>query len=57
MFRAYNILCSIAADTDDYKRDIDFVVSLGLKGLKFHPEYQDFIVDDYYDAKDIRNMQ
>jgi predicted TIM-barrel fold metal-dependent hydrolase len=37
---------SIAADTDDYKRDIDFVVSLGLKGLKFHPEYQDFIVDD-----------
>ncbi len=32
--------------TDDYKRDIDFVVSLGLKGLKFHPEYQEFLVDD-----------
>ncbi len=32
--------------TDDYKRDIDFVVSLGLKGIKFHAEYQDFIVDD-----------
>ena len=32
--------------TDDYKRDIDFVVSLGLKGLKLHPEYQDFVVDD-----------
>ena len=32
--------------TDDYKRDIDFVVSLGLKGLKFHSEYQDFDVDD-----------
>jgi predicted TIM-barrel fold metal-dependent hydrolase len=32
--------------TDDYKRDIDFVVSLGLKGLKFHAEYQDFLVDD-----------
>ena len=31
--------------TDDYKRDIDFVVSLGLKGLKFHCEYQDFIID------------
>ena len=30
----------------DYKSDIDFVVSLGLKGLKFHAEYQDFIVDD-----------
>lgn len=31
--------------TDDYKRDIDYVCSLGLKGLKFHPEYQDFTVD------------
>ena len=32
--------------TDDYRRDIDFVVSLGLKGLKFHCEYQGFIVDE-----------
>ena len=32
--------------TADYRRDIDFVVSLGLKGLKFHAEYQDFVVDD-----------
>lgn len=32
--------------TENYKADIDFVVSLGLKGLKFHPEYQDFILDD-----------
>lgn len=32
--------------TEDYKADIDFVVSLGLKGLKFHPEYQDFVLDD-----------
>lgn len=31
--------------TDDYKRDIDFIVSLGLKGLKFHAEYQDFVID------------
>ena len=31
--------------TDDFRRDIDFVVSLGLKGLKFHPEYQSFVVD------------
>ena len=37
--------------TDDYKRDIDFVASLGLKGLKFHAEYQDFIVDDKYMLK------
>lgn len=32
--------------TDNYKRDIDFVVGLGLKGLKFHAEYQNFVLDD-----------
>ncbi len=32
--------------TDSWKDDIDFVVGLGLKGLKFHAEYQDFILDD-----------
>ncbi|MCL2149465.1 MAG: amidohydrolase family protein [Dehalococcoidia bacterium] len=37
--------------TDDYKRDIDFVASLGLKGLKFHAEYQDFVVDDEHMLK------
>lgn len=31
--------------TDDYKRDIDFITSLGLHGIKFHPEYQQFTVD------------
>ena len=31
--------------TEDYKEDINFVCSLGLKGLKFHAEYQDFDVD------------
>ena len=37
--------------TDDYKRDIDFVAGLGLPGLKFHAEYQDFLVDDDYMLK------
>jgi predicted TIM-barrel fold metal-dependent hydrolase len=37
--------------TDDYKRDIDFVVSLGLKGLKFHAEYQNFVLDNPYMLK------
>lgn len=37
--------------TDDYKRDIDFVCSLGLKGLKFHCEYQDFRIDDPFMLK------
>lgn len=32
--------------TDDYKRDIDFVVGLGLKGIKFHAEYQNFLLDE-----------
>lgn len=42
------IICfgGIFPHTDDYKRDIDFAADLGLKGLKFHAEYQDFIVDD-----------
>jgi predicted TIM-barrel fold metal-dependent hydrolase len=37
--------------TDDYKRDIDFVVDLGLKGLKFHAEYQNFNIDDKHMLK------
>ncbi len=37
--------------TDDYKRDIDFVCSLGLRGLKFHCEYQDFKIDDPFMLK------
>ncbi|MCL2151998.1 MAG: amidohydrolase family protein [Oscillospiraceae bacterium] len=35
----------------DYKTDIDYITSLGLKGLKFHAEYQDFVVDDKYMLK------
>lgn len=37
---------AIYPHTDDYKADIDFVCSLGLKGLKFHVEYQSFSLDD-----------
>jgi len=36
----------IYPNSDDYKKDIDHAVELGLKGLKFHAEYQDFLVDD-----------
>ncbi len=32
--------------SESYKEDIDFVASLGLRGLKFHAEYQGFTVDD-----------
>ena len=37
---------SIDPHAKDYKSQIDFVVELGLKGLKFHAEYQNFTVDD-----------
>ena len=36
----------IHPDTDDYKRDIDLVKSLGLKGIKLHAEYQRFYPED-----------
>ncbi len=36
---------SIYPHTKDPAADIDFVRSLGLRGLKFHTEYQDFVVD------------
>ena len=36
---------AIYPHTDDYKRDIDYVVSLGLPGIKLHAEYQDFVAD------------
>ena len=42
---------SIYPHTDDYKRDIDFVSGLGLRGLKLHAEYQSFNVDDEFMLK------
>lgn len=37
---------SIHPKTDDYKRDIDLICNLGLPGIKFHPEFQDFYIDE-----------
>lgn len=37
---------SIYPHHDNYKKDIDFVAELGFPGLKFHAEYQNFVVDD-----------
>lgn len=31
---------------ENYKEAIDFVASLGFKGIKLHPEYQNFVLDD-----------
>jgi predicted TIM-barrel fold metal-dependent hydrolase len=47
------IVCfgGIYPHTGDYKRDIDYVAGLGLKGLKFHAEYQEFALDDAHMLK------
>ena len=37
---------AIYPHSENYKQEIDFVVELGLKGLKFHAEYQGFQIDD-----------
>ncbi len=36
---------SIFPNSGNYKKEIDFVCSLGLKGIKLHAEYQDFVLD------------
>ena len=33
-------------DSDDYERDLQEAVDLGLKGIKLHPDVQDFNLDD-----------
>lgn len=37
---------SVHPDSDDYRRDIDEIAALGLKGLKLHAEYQLFYPDE-----------
>ncbi len=32
--------------TDDYRRDIDLLCNMGFRGIKLHPEYQHFTVND-----------
>ena len=37
---------SIHPDTENYKAVLDGIKASGLKGIKLHPDYQDFYVDD-----------
>lgn len=37
---------TIHPDFPDWKDEIKWLVEAGVKGVKFHPEYQDFYVDD-----------
>lgn len=36
----------IHPDSDDYKGELDIIKSLGLKGVKIHPDYQGVMIDD-----------
>lgn len=40
-------LGTLHPDSEDIKRDVDEIISLGLKGVKLHPDIQRFKIDDY----------
>lgn len=40
-------LGTLHPDSDNIKADIDEIISLGLKGVKLHPDIQQFKIDDY----------
>lgn len=37
---------SVHPNCENWKEEIDIIVKLGLKGMKFHAEYQDFTLDE-----------
>ena len=40
-------LGTLHPDSDDIKKDVEEIISLGLKGVKLHPDIQKFKIDDY----------
>lgn len=40
-------LGTLHPDSSDIKADVDEIISLGLKGVKLHPDIQQFKIDDY----------
>lgn len=40
-------LGTLHPDSDDQERDINEIIELGLKGVKLHPDIQNFKIDDY----------
>ncbi|MBQ7775642.1 MAG: amidohydrolase family protein [Lachnospiraceae bacterium] len=36
----------IHPDSEDYKKELDFIKALGLPGIKLHPDYQGVMIDD-----------
>lgn len=39
-------LAGLFPDGESWKQNVDDAVSMGYKGIKLHPEYQNFVVDD-----------
>ncbi len=39
-------LGTLHLDSDDQERDLDHLQELGLKGVKLHPDVQDFVIDE-----------
>jgi len=50
---------SIHPDSDNWKSELSEIYASGIKGIKFHPEYQNFFIDDpkmypiYYKAAEL----
>jgi len=42
---------SVHPKYENYKDEIDRIISLGLKGIKFHPDFQNFKIDDSHMLK------
>lgn len=40
-------LGTLHPDSDDVEADVEEIISLGLKGVKLHPDIQEFKIDDY----------
>ena len=40
-------LGTLHPDSEDLKRDVDEIITLGLHGVKLHPDIQNFKIDDY----------
>lgn len=39
-------LCAMHPNFENYEEELDRALSLGLKGVKFHPDFQKFLIDD-----------
>lgn len=44
-------LGTLHPDSDDIEGDLEHLISLGLHGVKLHPDIQDFKIDDYRNLK------